>query len=215
MSNTQPTEPLPPRPETAPPHDHYAPPPYQPGPYGPASGVPAEPFYKRHGLAFAISTLVLAIVVFLGLVTAGAFAVASVVTHVGERAISRILPPGPEHGQPVIPGKPEDGGGKGNGGAQGGTSQSRVLVRGTIASLSGDTWTIERQNGATVDVTIDSSTVFGTPAKAAAKSDFAKGDEVIVVGERSDGTVRATRVLKLDTFPTRPPSTPGTSTPGS
>ena len=94
MSNTQPTEPLPPRQE----------PPTPPGPpYGGQAPVamPGEPFYKRHGLAFAISTLVLSIVVLLGIVTAGAFAVASVVSHVGERVISRTFPQ-----QPGVPGMP-------------------------------------------------------------------------------------------------------------
>lgn len=222
MSNTQPTEPLPPHQGQTPPAQSPTPPPGTPG--GPSAATPAEPFYKRHGLAFAISTLVLSVVILLGLVTAGAFAVAGVVTHVGERAISRMIP---DHGQPVpgVPGMPGDGGqgdgngdGKGNGGGQQGDQgqQGRVLVRGTIASLSGDTWTIDRQGGSSVEVTVDSSTAFGLPGQSASKSDFAKGDEVIVVGKRSDGSVVASRVLKLDDFPLRPPSTPGTpQTPGS
>jgi hypothetical protein len=215
MSNTQPTEPLPPRQE----------PPTPPGPpyRGQAPvGVSTEPFYKRHGLAFAISTLVLSIVVLLGLVTAGAFAVTSLVAHVGERVISRTLPQQPGvPGLPGLPGRPGDGSGNGdgqNGGGQqgGGTQQGQVLVRGTIASLSGDTWTIDRQSGSSVDVTVNSATKFGTPGQSASKSDFAKGDEVVIVGTRSDGNVTATRILKLAAFPTRPPSTPGTpSTPGS
>jgi len=218
MSNTQPTEPLPPRQE--PPSNPSA-----PGtPYGGRPAVvPAEPFYKRHGLAFAISTLVLSIVVLLGLVTAGSFAVVSVVSHVGERFISRTVPQQP--GVPGMPGKPGDegangdgrnGGGQQGGGPGGGTKQGQVLVRGTIASLSGDTWTIDRQGGSSVDVTVNSSTKFGTPGQSASKSDFAEGDEVVILGTRSDGTVTATRVLKLDAFPSRPPSTPGTpQTPGS
>jgi uncharacterized protein DUF5666 len=214
MSNTQPTEPLPPRQE--PPRQEPPSPPYDGRPVGP----PAEPFYKRHGLAFAISTLVLSIVVLLGIVSAGAFAVTSVVARVGERVISHSQPQQPQQpGVPGMPGRPGDGSDSGNGGGgqqDGGTQQGQVLVRGTIASLSGDTWTIDRQNGASVDVKVDSATVFGTPGQSASQSDFAEGDEVIVIGKRSDGDVTATRVLKLDAFPTRPPSTPGTSqTPGS
>jgi len=219
MSNTQPTEPLPPRQE----------PPTPPGPpYGGQAPVatPGEPFYKRHGLAFAISTLVLSIVVLLGIVTAGAFAVASVVSHVGERVISRTFPQQPGvPGMPGMPGMPGDGGkddggknGGGQGGGQqgGGPQQGQVLVRGTIASVDGDSWTIDRQNGSSVDVTVNSSTVFGAPGQSASKSDFARGDEVVIIGTRSDGEVTATRILKLDSFPTRPPSTPGTpATPGS
>ncbi|MGO4299731.1 DUF5666 domain-containing protein [Leifsonia sp. RAF41] len=215
MSNTQPTEPLLPRQE----------PPTPPGPpYGGQAPVvtPGEPFYKRHGLAFAISTLVLSIVILLGIVTAGAFAVASVVSHVGERVISRTFPQQP--GVPGMPGLPGDGGkndggknGGGQGGGQqgGGPQQGQVLVRGTIASVDGDSWSIARQNGSSVDVTVNSSTVFGAPGQSVAKSDFARGDEVVIIGTRSDGEVTATRILKLDSFPTRPPSTPGApATPG-
>ena len=175
----------------------------------------AEPFYKRHGLAFAISTLVLSIVVLIGIFTAGAFAVAGVVTRVGERMISHSVPhqaqPGVP-GMPGMPGRPDDGSGKGNGG---GMQQGQALVRGTIASISGDTWTIDRENGASVDVKVTTSTVFGTPGQSSSKSDFTTGDEVVVIGSRSDGTLTAKRILKLDSFPTRPPSTPGPSTPGS
>lgn len=224
MSDTQPTEPLPPRPETPTP-PHYAgtgpagAPPAGTVPSGgtvpPGGAVPPEPFYKRHGLAFAISTLVLSIVVLLGLVTAGAFAVASVVTHVGERAISHILPQGPQAGMPGEGGGQGNGNGGKGGGGGGSGEQGRTLVRGTIASISGGTWRIDRQSGAAVTVKVDASTVFGAPGQSVSKSDFATGDEVIVVGTRSDGTVTATRVLKLAGFPTHPPSTPGPSTPGS
>lgn len=206
MSNTQPTEPLPPR------HEPPVPP----------AAVPvvpvAEPFYKRHGLAFAISTLVLSIVVLLGIFTAGAFAVAGVVTRVGERMITHSVPHQAQPGVPGLPGRPGDGsgdGGNGKGGDGGAPSQGQALVRGSLASISGDTWTVDRQNGVSVDVKIDSSTVFGTPGQAASKSDFATGDEVIVIGSRSSGTFTATRILKLDAFPTRPPSTPGPTSPGS
>lgn len=220
MSNTPPTDPT----EPLPPYQGQTPP--GPGaPAAPASGsaapVVGEPFYKQHGLAFAISTLVLSIVVLLGLVTAGSFAVASVVSHLGERAISHVMPGQghPQPGVPGMPGRPGDGGGNGNGGGQqgGGEDQrGRVLLRGTIASISADTWTIDRESGSSVEVRVTSSTVFGTPMQSASKSDFAKGDEVIVIAKRADDSVTATRVLKLDAFPTRPPSTPGTpQTPGS
>ena len=222
MSNTPPTDPT----EPLPPYQGQTPPPGPGAPAAPASGsaapVVGEPFCKRHGLAFAISTLVLSIVVLLGLVTAGSFAVASVVSYLGGRAISHVLP-GQGHGQqpgvPGMPGRPGDGGGNGNGGGQqgGGEDQKgRVLLRGTIASISADTWTIDRESGSSVEVRVTSSTVFGTPMQSASKSDFAKGDEVIVIAKRADDSVTATRVLKLDAFPTRPPSTPGTpQTPGS
>ena len=101
-------------------------------------------------------------------------------------------------------------------GGSGGDGQSqRGIVRGTIASLSGSTWTIDNQRGTTITVRITSSTAFGTPGSSERAADFATGDEVIVVGTRSGDTVTATRILKLSDFPLRPPSTPGPSTPGS
>ncbi|MDR6970091.1 DUF5666 domain-containing protein [Leifsonia shinshuensis] len=216
MSNTQPTEPLPPRHE--PPASPYAP--GVPRPAGGPGAVGPEPFYKRHGLAFAISTLVLSIVILLGLITAGGFAVANVAMRVGERFISHSQPhqvhPA-QPGVPGLPGRPGDGNGGGTGGKQGGgDNPSRELVRGTIDSISGDTWTLTRQNGGTVTVTVDKATAYGLPGQPATASDFAKGDEVVIIGTRTDDGVTATRVLKLAAFPTRPPSTPGApQTPGS
>ncbi|WP_431198183.1 DUF5666 domain-containing protein [Leifsonia xyli] len=204
MSNTQPTEPIPPRQE----------PPVPPAAAAGPAPV-AEPFYKRHGLAFAISTLVLSIVVLIGIFAAGAFAVAGVVSRVGERMISHSVPHQVQPGAPGLQGGPGNGGGKGDGGKGGGLQQGQALVRGTIASISGDTWTIDRQNGASVDVKVTTSTVYGTPGQSSSKSDFAAGDEVVVIGSRTDGTLTAKRILKLDSFPTRPPSTPGPATPGS
>lgn len=215
MSNTPPTDPT----EPLPPYQGHTPPPGPAAATAPgaatasaAAPVAGEPFYKRHGLALAISTLVLSVVVLLGLVTAGSFAVASVVSHLGGRAVSHVLPGHAQPGVPGMPGRPGDGGGKGNGGGQqGGEDQKgRVLLRGTITSISGDTWTIDRESGSSIEVRVTSSTVFGTPMQSASKSDFAKGDEVIVIAKRADDSVTATRVLKLDAFPTRPPSTPGT-----
>ncbi|WP_158863467.1 DUF5666 domain-containing protein [Leifsonia sp. AG29] len=197
MQDQQPTEPLP--------------------PHGVAPGptIIAEPFYKRHGLAFAISTLVLSLVLLLGLAGAGTFAVVSAVTHLGERGISRVIPgapgqglPGHQRGMPGAPGSGEPGGGQGGGQAKAGR-----IVEGAITSLSGSSWTIDTFNGATLSVTVTSSTVFGHPGATEKKSDFAVGDEVVVVGVRSGGAFTATRILKLSDLPLRTPKPSPSATP--
>jgi hypothetical protein len=204
MDDTHPTEPLPGQP------------PQQPVP--PAAPAPAEPFYKRHGLAFAISTLVLGVVLVFGMVGVGAFAIGSVVAHSGS-TLSHLMHEG-DGGQngPQVPGRQggRNGGNGGNGGNGNGNTAPFAggVVRGTVTSISGDSWKISTRGGGSVTVTTTSSTAFGLPGQSGSSSDFAKGDEVIVVGKRSGDTVTASRILKLDDFPMRPPSTPGSSTPG-
>lgn len=188
MDENQPTQPLPPAPPAA------------------------EPFYKRHGLAFAISTLVLGIVVLVGIVGAGTVVAVNVVTH-SVSALNHAAP-----GDRAAPGQGRNDGGRGQGGTggtQGGTGGTqRELVRGTLESTSGDDWSVKTTAGATVTVKVTSSTAYGLPNQAASKSDFATGDEVVVVGtDRSGDTITATRILKLADFP-RPRSTPG-PTPGN
>jgi hypothetical protein len=203
MDENQPTEPLPPshaaaRPASAP--------------------VAPEPFYKRHGLAFAISTLVLGIVVLIGIAGVGTVVAVNVVTH-SVSAFSHGL----KHDL-GFPGKGRPGGGEtsapGQGGSddgdsgQGGSGAQRELVRGTLATVSDSEWTVTAASGKTVTVEITSSTAFGLPGQAASASDFAAGDEVVVIGAgRTGDTITATRILRLSDFP-RPTSTPG-PTPGS
>ena len=62
-----------------------------------------EPFYRRHGLAFAISTGVLALILLLGMVAVGTFAVASVATRAAH-TIAHIQQAGPRNG--AVPGRP-------------------------------------------------------------------------------------------------------------
>lgn len=201
----QPTGPLP---QSAPPS---GPLPQQPQ----AAQHPVEPFYKRHGLAFAISTLVLAVVVLFGAVGVGAFAIGSVLLH-SSAAVSRVVhdegPAAPS--EPQLPGRPGDGGQQGGRGGDGQPFSSAV-VRGTVTRISGDSWTVESRNGTRLTIETTSSTAYGVPGSSERASDFGEGDEIIVVGDRSGDTVTAARILKLDDFPLRPPSTPGGSTPGS
>jgi hypothetical protein len=216
MDPNMPTEPLPPAQEpqpvyTAPVYTTQAHPPFQ-QPVQPVEPV-HEPFYKRYGLAFAISTLVLGSFVILAFVGAGAFAVGNVITHSGF-GISRFeqgpLQPQP---QPGIPGQGKgqgNGQGKGQGAVPGPNSGSQLsVVRGTITNISGSTWTVETQRGASVAVQLTSATQFGTPTRSESASDFAVGQQVVVLGARSGGTITADRVLDLAGF-----TQPGQTSPG-
>ena len=213
MDENQPTAPLPD--------------PQQPGaaaatgnPPTPASAPPpaaSEPFYKRHGLAFAITTLVLGVIVLFGGAGIGAFAVGSLIGHTGS-TLSRMLHdggyghhqtqpglPAPGNPQPGEPQEPEQTPEPG--------PMQRGIVRGTVSDISGSTWTVETENGASLTVETTSSTGYGIPGQSQNASDFATGDEVIIVGERNGDTITASRILKLSDFPLRPPSSPGTATP--
>ncbi|MEY9950689.1 DUF5666 domain-containing protein [Leifsonia sp. EB34] len=222
MDENQPTEPLHPQqqvppqqqmpPQQMPPQQQngnpYGPPPH----YGAPAGPVGEPFYKRHGLAFAISTLVLAVVLLFGIAGVGAFAVGSVIFHAGS-PVSRLLHDGnrgPVQVKPGAPGFPGGPGqnGKGNGSGQGGRQDegpiAKGVVRGTVTQLSGSTWTITTQRGASLTVVTTSSTVYGAPGQTRKASDFAVGDDVIVIGTRSGSTVTATRILNVADLPLGP-----------
>ena len=174
-------------------------------PPGRADWAAEEPFYRRHGLAFAISTAVLALVLLLGMVALGTFAVSSVVVRAAHN-ISQAQPARPGHG--VVPGAPGAPGGPGNGNGKGGLRQGMAVVRGTIDSQSATSWTITTQNGATVKVAITGSTIFGLPASQGSASDFARGDDVIVLGKRSGDTMTAARIVNASAVGGRSPSNP-------
>jgi hypothetical protein len=158
-------------------------------------GNQPEPFYRRHGLAFAIATGVLALVVLLGGTAVGVFAVTSVVVQVAHSHLVR--------GGGEVPRAPAP------------QSRERGVVRGTIASISGETWRIETVRGDAVTVKITSSTTFGAPGSTKSAADFSAGDEVAVAGSRSGDAIIATRVVAIPHGPQRPPSRPGsTATPG-
>ncbi len=190
------TAPLPPPP----------PPPPVPGP--PFIGAP-EPFYRRHGLAFAISTGVLALILLLGVVAVGTFAVASFAARAAH-TVSQAKAGAPGKLAPVpAPGHGGNGpGGKG----WGGPAQGKGIVRGTIVSLSGSSWKITTPNGATVTVVITSDTVFGPRSSSGSAADFRVGDAVIVLGTRTGNTVTAAQIVDATSLGLRPPSTPGAPT---
>jgi hypothetical protein len=237
MDENMPTEPLPPaqqpqpayvpqQPAYVPQQPAYVPPqPPLPPQQHPHQHPADEPFYKRYGLAFAISTLILGAFVILGFVGAGAFAVGNVISHNGVGFAHMFQQD--RRAEPGFPGQGKgqgngngNGQGKGNGQGQGvapgpnsGTGFS--VIRGTIIDISDSTWTVDTQKGVTVTVDVSSSTQFGAPGQSESASDFAVGSQVIVLGTRSDDTIAATRVLDLSSFKQPLPSTPGTPvTPG-
>jgi len=191
------------------------PPPPPPPPQGPPlpPGRPGwdadEPFYRRHGLAFAIASGVLALVLLLGLVGVGTFAVSSVVARAAHSiSQDRQAQPGPGNGKGYgngngngkrgLPGDPGQG--------AGGMKQGSALARGTVESISASSWTIRTANGTTVTVAITPQTVFGAPATGGSASDFRRGDQVIVLGKRSGNTITAARIVNIGAL--RSPGTP-------
>lgn len=68
---------------------------------------------------------------------------------------------------------------------------------GTLTAIADGHWTIRSAAGATLTVTIGSSTAYGTAKKPATASSFAVGDRVGVLGTRTGDTVAATRIVHL------------------
>ena len=96
-------------------------------------------------------------------------------------------------------------------------------VRGHIAAVGADQWTITTSGDAAVTVTLTAQTQFGTASNPADRAQFPVGTPVAVTGARSGGTVVADRVTitrtnpstatpPASTVPTPPPSTPAPST---
>ncbi|MFF1877514.1 DUF5666 domain-containing protein [Leifsonia sp. NPDC058230] len=168
---------------------------YRPAPQPPPT-TPAqpEPFYRQHGLAFAIATGVLALVVLLGGTAVGTVAVTSLVLHAGHSQAFRGggIPRAPEPQQ-----------------------REGDVIRGTIASVSGRSWRVETVRDGAVTVKLTSSTVFGAPGAPKSAADFSPGDEVAVAGSRNGDTITATHVVAIPHELQRPPSRPGSpQTPG-
>ena len=166
-----------------------------------------EPFYRRHGLAFAIASGVLALLLVLGLVGVGTFAVSSVVARAAHSiSQDRQAQPGPGNGKGYGNGNGKRGLPGGPGQGAGGMKQGSALARGTVESISASSWTIRTANGTTVTVAITPQTVFGAPATGGSASDFRRGDQVVVLGKRSGNTITAARIVNIGAL--RSPGTP-------
>jgi len=88
-------------------------------------------------------------------------------------------------------------GGGGQGGPGGGGPQN--LTIGTITKVDGTTITIKTTSGTTVTATIGSDTNVNV-TKSGSIKDLAKGDEIVVNGQRDGDTIAAEFVSKGRTF---------------
>lgn len=87
-------------------------------------------------------------------------------------------------------------------------------ARGTVTAINGGTWTIATAKGATLTVTVDAQTMFGTRATPSTASAFAVGSRVAVTGTRQGTTIAATRIAVPKARQTTP-STPSTAPPAA
>ncbi|MEO9221948.1 MAG: serine hydrolase [Mycobacteriaceae bacterium] len=96
-------------------------------------------------------------------------------------------------------------------------------VRGDIAAVGADQWTVTTSGGASVTVTLTAQTQFGATGNPADRAQFSVGATVAVTGARSGGTVVADRVTITQSNPSTPapsastvlkapPSTPAPTT---
>lgn len=94
------------------------------------------------------------------------------------------------------PGAPSSttSGSPGTGNSQNGKKGRQQGTRGTITAESGSTWTLQTDQGKTVQVTITADTKFGTQKAPASKTDFPVGTTVAVLVKPGTGTMTAARV---------------------
>lgn len=74
-------------------------------------------------------------------------------------------------------------------------AEARRETRGLLTAVGGETWSLTTDQGATLTLTLESSTVFGSRAKPATEASFVAGDRVIVIGHRDGDTVTVKRIV--------------------
>jgi Domain of unknown function (DUF5666) len=128
---------------------------------------------RRHPVATAVAAGVVAVLLAIGLT---AWGVGSAVSSSLTSAASTTAPT-------TAPATPTAIGG-------------RKVFRGTIESVSGDTWTVLTRSGKTITVDISPTTAFGAPRRPADASSFSTGDAVIIVATgKATSTLTAIRVV--------------------
>ena len=135
-------------------------------------------FLRRHAVGLSIAAAALAVVVVAGGTAWGVSAAVGQADAVAPASMSTAV-----HTK------------KGTTGVVG-RNHDRAAV-GTVTAMSGGTWTIRSAAGATIAVTVDSGTTFGTAKKPADASSFTVGDRIGVVGTRVGDSVTATRIVHL------------------
>jgi membrane protein implicated in regulation of membrane protease activity len=94
-------------------------------------------------------------------------------------------------GTSTTPSTSGTGGGFPGGGAFGGATSNATI--GSVSSVKGDTLYVTETSGNTVKVKLSGSTSV-TKSESASKSKIYPGDEVVITGSSSKGTVKATKV---------------------
>ena len=91
----------------------------------------------------------------------------------------------------------------------GGTSAgARTIVRAVIVSQPGPTWTVRTRAGTQTMITITPRTRFGLDGTAAASSRFQPGEEVVILGAVSKGSVTADWVVAVRSHRSEASATP-------
>jgi hypothetical protein len=153
-----------------------------------ASATSARPagrdsVFRRHPVATGIVAGAIAVVIACGLT---AWGVGTAVTASLTNQSAPIAAPSTSTATPA----PDAGG------IQGGRlAPGRIAFRATIQSIDDSTWTILTKRGQTVNLTITSSTQFGTKRISETKGSFTVGESVAIVATRINGTATAVRVV--------------------
>jgi hypothetical protein len=91
----------------------------------------------------------------------------------------------------------------------GGTSAgARTIVRAVIVSQPGPTWTVRTRAGTQTMITITPRTRFGLDGTAAASSRFQPGEDVVILGAVSKGSVTADWVVAVRSHRSEASATP-------
>ncbi|GAB2561553.1 hypothetical protein GCM10027167_80830 [Nocardia heshunensis] len=89
-------------------------------------------------------------------------------------------------------------------------------VGGKITSEGSGSWMITKQDGSTETVTISPTTEFGSKKQSETAAQFAVGDQIMVQGQESNGSIAATRIIHARERGNGTPSgTPGATPPSS
>ena len=85
---------------------------------------------------------------------------------------------------------------------------ARTIVRAVIVSQSGPTWTVRTRVGTQIMITITPRTRFGPDGTAAASSRFQPGEDVVILGAVSKGSVTADWVVAVRSHRSEASATP-------
>ena len=91
---------------------------------------------------------------------------------------------------------------------RGTSAGARTIVRAVIVSQSGPTWTVRTRAGTQTMITITPRTRFGLDGTAAASSRFQPGEDVVILGAVSKGSVTADWIVAVRSHRSEASATP-------